>query len=48
MEKISVKDDFLPNIVFSNEATFRLSGTLYDRSVQMWRFRNPPRNERHS
>jgi len=36
LEKISVEDDFLPNIVFRNEATFHLSGTLYDRSVQMW------------
>jgi hypothetical protein len=34
-------DDFLSNIVFSNEATFHLSGTVIHHSMQIWGLENP-------
>jgi hypothetical protein len=46
MEKISVEDDFLSNIIFSNEAMFHLSGTLSHHSVCVYGAWKPLCNNR--
>jgi hypothetical protein len=41
MEEISVKDYFLYIVVFNNEGTFHLSGTLNHHNVHTWDLENP-------
>jgi hypothetical protein len=40
-ERISIEGDFLPNVIFIDDATFHLSGTVNHHNVRVWGLENP-------
>ncbi|PNF32531.1 hypothetical protein B7P43_G02454 [Cryptotermes secundus] len=40
-------DRFLPHLIFSDEATFHLSGKVYRHNVRIWRTQNPRKTVEH-